>query len=93
MSDLVEQLRKAALILPIRRNDTADYAEVFGQDFQAMTVTPERFEALSVLPEAADRLEQLENESILCLLKLAAMEEIIKERDQLKEALRQGEQK
>lgn len=58
--DLKARLRTAALMLPIRRNDTADYAEVFGQDFQAMTMTPERFEALSALPEAADRIEALE---------------------------------
>lgn len=63
MSNLVERLRKAALLLPIRRNDTADYAEIFGQDFQAMTVTPERFEALSVLPEATDCIEVLEAEN------------------------------
>lgn len=43
--------------------------------------------------EAANRLEQLESESIACLLKLAAMEDIIKERDQLKDMLNQGEAK
>lgn len=58
--DLKARLRQAALLLPIRRNDTADYAEVFGQDFQAMTMTPNRFEALSVLPDAIARIEALE---------------------------------
>lgn len=42
---------------------------------------------------SADRLEQLESESIACLLKLTAMEEIIKERDQLMDMLNQGEAK
>lgn len=58
--DLKARLRTAALMLPIRREDNADYAEVFGQDFQAMTMTPERFEALSALPEALARIEALE---------------------------------
>lgn len=58
--DLKARLRQAALLLPIRRNDTADYAEVFGQDFQAMTMAPNRFEALSVLPDAIARIEALE---------------------------------
>lgn len=61
--DLKARLRTAALMLPIRREDNADYAEVFGQDFQAMTMTPERFEALSALPEALARIEALEAEN------------------------------
>lgn len=62
MNDLVEQMKRAALMLPIRVHNGQDYAEAFGQDFQAMTMTPERFEALNGLPQWIDRIEALERE-------------------------------